>query len=929
MKHNVFPPKLSFLLLFILISQLVYSQQPGKITGKVTDSSNGETLIGLTIKLGTTGGVSTDVEGRYNFGNLQPGMYQLTFTYIGYKAKSITDVEVKAGQVTMLDVAMQEDTGMALDEVVITVTARQESIGALYAQQKNSVSISSGIAADQIKRSPDKNTSEVLKRVSGASVQDNKFIIVRGLADRYNVALINNAILPSSEPDRRAFSFDIIPSNLIDKVIINKTARPDLPGDFAGGVTQIVTKDVPDQNFLSFAITGGYNTQSTFKNFVSNGRNSTDFLGFDDGTRQMPSGFPSTRQRYNAASTDRKIGFTKLLPNSFGERTSTALPVQSYQLNWGNLKDFEKGGSFGSIISVTYRNSQNYLDANREAYDGANFAYQFQDENYRYSTNLGGVANFTYKKGSNKLSLKNLFNQSFEDSYISRTGYNQNQNSDIEFSSSELSQKSLFNSQLEGEHLLGKIKLKLDWNLNYALLLRDQPDLRSVMYLRQFNATGPFEMVDDYSRRFFSQLTENNYGGNFALTLPIGRNNSLKAGGMKQFRQRDFSARNFLYEPASVQFDDSKLTLPKDVIFSEPNISTTGFAFNEITNNNDKYFGESDLNAGFLMLDNNIGRNLRVVWGTRVESYYQYLDARDLANKKVKAEETYLDILPSANFTYALNPKTNLRLSGSRTVSRPEFRELAPFAFFNQEESAQVTGNPDLLRSQNTNADLRWETYPSNGEVLSAAVFYKNFQNPIEQVVSSSSTPDNLKFGYANASTAYSYGIEFELRKKLSFLSASSPWLENMIAFANFTYIKSEVDINQAGQEKRALQGQSPYLINAGLQYKAVKSGIMLSTLYNKVGARISKVGNPLAGVENFYENGRDVVDFQIAKRIMKDRAEIKLNISDILNQKQVFYQNYDGNKVYNSGKDIEFYGYRIGTNLSLGFSYDLKLHSK
>jgi hypothetical protein len=245
---------LSFSIFFSLISLTVFGQQSGKISGKVTDKKTGETLIGLTVKVeGTTNGVFTDVEGRYTLNNLKTGKQAIIFSYIGYKGKNITDVEVAEGKVTTLNVVMEE-AGEQLAEVVITATARQESIGALYAQQKNSVTVSSGISSEQIRKSPDRNTSEVLKRVSGTSIQDNKFVIVRGLSDRYNSARLNNATLPSSEPDRKAFSFDIVPSNLVDNLIINKTASPDLPGDFSGGLVTINTKDFPDENFFNFSL---------------------------------------------------------------------------------------------------------------------------------------------------------------------------------------------------------------------------------------------------------------------------------------------------------------------------------------------------------------------------------------------------------------------------------------------------------------------------------------------------------------------------------------------------------------------------------------------------------------------------------------------------------------------------------------------------
>lgn len=914
----------------LTISILAYAQT-GKISGTVTDKKTGETLIGVTVKIaGTTKGVSTDIEGRYAIGGLTAGKYTLNLSYVGYTSKNVSDIQVSGNQSTIVNLILEEAGGANLGDVTITASVKQESVNSLYASQKNSTRISSGITADQIRKSPDKNTSEVLKRVSGASIQDGKFLVIRGLSDRYNVALINNSLLPSTEPDKRAFSFDIIPSNMIDKIVINKTATPDLPGDFAGGVTQVVTKDIPDSKFINFAVSTGYNTQSTFKDFYSNERNSTDFLGFDDGTRSLPTNFPSTRGVYNGGSTNLRIANSKLFPNLYAERKYTALPMQNYQFTWGNVAKFKNEGTFGSIISLNYRREQNQRIAEREAFDGINFINKYQDLNYRYNVALGGLANFSYKIRRNKISLKNLFNQSFEDSYINRNGFI-NQNTDIRYTSSEVNQKSLLSSQLEGEHQLGEKNIKLEWNLNYALIKREQPDLRTIMYGSIQNSNSPFSLIDDNTKRFFSDLNENNYGGSASLSMPVNlfsKKGTFKFGGLKQLRDRDFNARIFLYTPASSsEFDANKLILPKESIFSTNNISRDGFVLDEITNNQDSYTGKTDLNAGYLMLDQALAEKFRLILGARVEGYKQTIDALNSTGQKRSYEKDFFDVLPSLNLTYNLNEKSNFRLSGSRTVTRPELRELAPFVFVNQEEGVQIGGNPDLVRSQNTNADIRYEYYPSPGEAFTFSIFYKNFQNPIEQVTDGSSTADNLKFSYQNADKAYTYGFELDVRKKLTFLS-DAKWLENLIAFANFTYLKSEVRSSIPGFQTRQLQGLSPFLINAGIQYNSPETGLSFNALYNRIGDRIGKVGNQ--SVPNIYEKGRDVIDFQISKKVLKNKGEIKLNVSDILNQSNVSFLNFGpNNKTYNRADDAVYYSYKSGTNFTLGFSYNIDFKNK
>ena len=396
--------------------------QTGKVSGKVTDKATGETLIGLTVGVdGSTKGTSTDIEGRYIL-TLAPGTYNLSFRYLGYQTKSISEVTVIEGKVTSLDVIMAETTSQSLKEVVVTASFKRETVGALYAQQKSSVRVSDGISSETIKRSPDNNTGEVLKRVSGTSIQDNKFVIVRGLSDRYNTTLLNNAPLPSSEPDRKAFSFDIIPTNLIDQIIINKTAAADLPADFAGGVIQIKTKDFPAQRVLDLSYSAAYNSISTFNDFKGGQRSSTDFLGFDDGLRDLPATFPAGRKEFVNLSLPQRVNLSKNLNNTWAiQNQGSALPNQNIQFVYGNSYELKNNRKFGVITSLSYRNGMNINTQRRADYfelTGTNFndyTFDYNDNIYTRNINIGALANLAYSFKKSKIAFKNLFNRSFDD----------------------------------------------------------------------------------------------------------------------------------------------------------------------------------------------------------------------------------------------------------------------------------------------------------------------------------------------------------------------------------------------------------------------------------------------------------------------------------------------------------------------------------
>jgi TonB-dependent receptor len=927
----------------------------GKITGTVTDGASGETLIGVSVSLkqpekaDALSGTITDIDGNFSF-EAAAGTYELEIKYVGYQAKTVTEVVVAEGKVTTVPVTMSERKNTELDEVVIRGTMKKESVNALYTMQKNAVSVSSGISADLIKRSPDRNTGEVLKRVSGASVQDNKFVVVRGLSDRYNTAMINNTLMPTTEPNRKAFSFDIIPSNLIDNLVINKTATPELPGDFAGGVIQVYTKDIPDENFINLNISLGYNTQSTFKDFLSNGHGAANNFGFDSKDRKLTNAFGDNYTYYKKLSQAQQIEASKTLKNNYGETKSTALPSQSYQVSWGNTRNFKNGGKFGSIIAINYRRAENINQTERRRLiSDYTWTYDYpKEDRYMYSVNTGIMANFAYVVGKSKFGFKNLYNRLYDDVYYKRNGYNVSNAQQQDLSSSVPMERGMLNSQLEGEHAFGANNSKIYWNLNFSNLDANQNDLRTAFYSRpmNINATGgpeerpelPYEIVDRNSRRFFSDMNDKNYGANASYTTYFNLFNqkqTFKAGYYLLSRNRDFQSRIFNYQASNIPtFNGELAKLPAGQIFSPANMGTNGFVLNEFTNPTDAYKVSGLLNAGFLMLDNKLTEKVRLIWGARLESYSQKMDISNQSAIKQTLKQSYVDVLPSVNLSYSLNDKSNLRVAASQTVSRPEFWEIAPFSFFDFDNNWVIEGNPELKRGKITNLDLRYELYPKAGETITFSVFYKHFNDPIETYLQPISG-DADYISYTNSKAARSIGAELEVRKSLGFINSSSTFLENVILSGNVAYINSKVDLGGfAGAKDRPMMGQSPYLVNLSAQYADPKLGLTTTVLFNRIGQRIAYVGN--ATRPNIYENGRSMLDFQLSKSILKKNGELKFTVSDILNRPYVFYQDMNGdNKAYqaNDGTlsaksgDSVFRKYQMGTTFTLSFTYNFRLN--
>ncbi len=946
--------KLFSLLLFIL-SLKVLCGQNSSIKGIVIDEKTGETLPGAIVVIeGTVTGSNTDLDGAFTFKNVAPGKYTLVSKLISYNTKILTDVIVKSGEPTIISISLgTASTDLGVIEIIATMS--KETTNAMLVMQKNNASVSDGISSESIKRTPDRNTSDVLKRISGASIQDNKFAIIRGLNDRYNAAYINGAPLPSSESDRKAFAFDIFPSNMLDNLLIIKTATPDMPGEFAGGIIQINTKSIPDKNEQIFSIAGSYNTITTFKTFKTYDGGKYDLLGIDDGTRALPSNLPTTAE-FSHLSVEQKGELAKQLTPSWKIKTINALPSLNAQYSIANVgKIFNR--EIGSIFALTYQNNYNYNETIRREYEeqstGVIKRMELNDQQYTQAILASGMWNMGYKiNDNNQINFKNLLSVNSDDKVTLRKGAREFDQPEKIWEKSSLfwfTQNILYTGQLSGDHLLPNSKIKIKWIGGLSDIKRDVPNMRRIVY--QKTATMEDDTTNLYAaivqnegtipnaagNMFFSKTNENIYSFKYEANYPCaikGVKTDLKIGGFHQYRDRSFEARNLGFSKyrkgSAVKFNSQLLLLPEEEIFASTNMgildkpgpNNGGFKLDEATKTSDSYTASSLLNAGFAMFDSKFFERLRVIYGVRIESYNQQLHTiKDGSNAPVDIDTTVNDFLPSVNLIYSLTDKINIRASYYRTVSRPEFRELAPFIFFDFVTDFAVSGNPNLQRALIDNYDLRFEYYPGAGQLISVSGFYKNFTNAVEQV----NRPDVLReLYYVNVPKATNIGVELEYRFKLStmFRNDSIPFLSATTLYTNFSYIQSKVDvskINGATTAERPLQGQSPVIVNAGIQFIHPTNGLSLSASYNLVGKRIYIVGS--TSEPDYWEKQRNVLDFQIAKKI-KENLEIKLNVRDVFAQNLIFYQDIDKNGKFDKAEDNTMIDTNYGQIISLGVSY-------
>lgn len=913
---------LLFSILFFGIISLAQSQTV-KLSGKILNAKN-ETLPGVSIKItGAAGGTTTDIEGRFSLSLSVGKKYELEFSAVGYATKIISDVEVLNGEVNELNIVLdvQAKTGENITVTGTRSSVRRETITSSIAFQKNTNTVAQVVSAEAIRRSPDKNTGEILKRVPGTSVQEGKYLVVRGLSDRYNQAMLNGILLSSTEPDRKTFSFDIFPAAMIDNIVINKAFVPELPGEWAGGLVQVNTKDIPSKDFFTIQVGTGINTNVPGNDFLKYKGSNLDFIGFDNKVRALPGNFP-TKTAFGALSDDQKTALGAMFPNNWSVNKATPGPNASLQVS-GGFRGVLLNKKVGGTIAVNYNRSIKHYEFKNSFFSiNNNIAspdFLYTTDKYAEEALWGGLANFSIQlDNNNKISVKNLFNVNAVNYTSVRNGFEYlSVNTAIKAKELGMRTNIFYNSQISGEHNFSRLKAKINWYGSFNILDQYIPQQRRSEYLLN-TSTGNYEarISTGQSQKggsiFYSNLSDYIYTAGADIAKNFGKQ-TVKGGYFFQVKDRLFDSRPFFVK----LFDNSLKTLPEEQLFAPSNFAPGKLGLDEFIGKQYRYMANSILNAGYIQFDNQLAQKLRIVWGVRVEDFDQLIGSVKQSDPRHIHNEVR-DYLPALNLTYKLNPKTNLRASASQTVIRPEFRELTDFAFYDFELGATVLGNRDLERSKVTNADIRYEIYPRAGELFTLGVFYKYFSKPIEILFNQSGAGSSNTFNYQNSDKATGYGVEFDMRKKLDFFDA----FKNFTFTTNLSYIYNRVKFSNKTLN-RPMQGQSPYVINTGLQYDAEKAGLSSTLLFNQIGRRIAYVGNDQYPA--IWEAPRGLLDFQLAKKLIKNKGELKLNISDILNSKANFYHDLNDDGKYGKTNDALAIERIYGTTFSLTFAYNFK----
>ena len=859
-----------------LLSAVSLQSWAQQLNGVVIDKNSKETLIGAVISIeGTDVKAVTDVNGNFSFDGLKDGTYTLYIKYVGYKTLKIDGVQMKDAKLT---IALQPDE-QQLKGVTVTAVERRNTDAAMIQVAKSSPVIVSNVSAQEISRTQDTNAGEVIRRVPGVSLIDDKFVMVRGLSQRYNNVWVNGGAVPSSEADSRAFSFDIIPSSQIDNLTIVKSPTAEYPADYSGGFIIVNTKEIPAENSFSLSVGGNWNTASAFQDFAYSKGSATDFLAFDNGMRSIHGGInASLAPQLDANGSPIDNYATSLLGNHLNNdwMVKSKKPLGDLKLAASLNHRWMLGGrTLGMLAALNYTNEyrtyekmeNNLFGIYDAANDKPNYLRHSVDDQYNNNVRLGAMLNFTIlsKDGNHKYQLKNIFNQLATSRYTWRDGVSAQSN-------------------LE----------------------------RSAEYYYRSRTTYNGQLTGKHHFKF----------GNFEPDLQVG--------AYGEYRSRKYQTREFIYN-----WNVSDNNMPSDfrhsdiptLLSNEENMGYDKLYLLEQKQMRNNYRGHNTLGAGYLTLSLPFGQ-FGIHAGVRFEHNDMELisNTRDYEKSETSRHYRTSDFFPSLNTTYKLNDQHQIRLSYGRSINRPEFREVSSSVYYDFDLASNVQGNTELKNCYVDNLDLRYEWYPSRGELISLAVFYKHFDSPIEWTYTVAGGTD-LIYSYKNAKSASNYGIELDIRKSLDFIG-----LRDFSWSFNGAQIKSKVQFEKgAKEENRPMQGQSPYLINTGLFYKNEPLKMDIALLYNRIGKRIIGVGrsegssgdDSNARVPHSYEMPRNTIDLSFAKKF-GSHLELKLNIRDLLAEK-VYYKQF-ADVTYSDGrtKEVEEITrcYKPGRNIGLQAIY-------
>lgn len=877
-----------FCSLLLMGTVFTAAAQNGIVRGKVIDDATGEELYGVTVVVaGTTTGSITDFEGAFEI-SLAPGSYDLQFSFVSFKTITISGVEILSGEVTNFNTIRMKEAVEELAEVVVTAEVIRDSEAALYTIKKKSANVLDGISAQNFRKIGDSNAASAMKRVTGVSVEGGKYVYVRGLGDRYTKSTLNGVDVPGLDPDRNTLQMDIFPTNIIDNIVVAKSFTADLPADFTGGVVNIQTKDFPEEKTFKLSGSLGFNPAMHFNNeYLTYEGGSTDWLGFDNGTREIPTtGYENIPSRVDALGNAQDAAVYEDILGGFNSNLAamqqTSFMDYSIGANYGNQLSLNNG-KLGYFASLSYKNSTDfYQDVvyGRYGLDQQDLSNteldqrEYQSGDYgSNSVLIGALGGLAYKTDRSKyrLSLLHLQNGESTAGTFDYIGSDQGSNFDAIQHNLEYSQRSLTNVLINGIHTNSTGSFEVEWKVSPTRSSIDDPDIRFTR-IRTDNTGFQIGTESGLPERIWRTLEEVNLASNVAASMDYfvsGKDAKFKFGGAHTYKQRDYNIENFQTPTNNVNItEDADAILSEDNLWSTTNLTGVYFDPQFIPNNPNKYDATINNTAAFVSNEMFVADKLKTVVGLRMEKYTQTYTGSNQQREQFNDLKVIddLDLFPTANLIYSLNENQNLRGSYSSTIARPSFKE-ASFATivdpitgrtfiggFSEDIDAstgEVLWDGDLRATRINNYDLRWEMFMNGGQTISVSAFYKSLDAPIEIVQYSQATNN---FQPRNVGNGQLFGVELELRKNLDFLGEL---FEEFTFSSNVTIVDSEIEMSETEYQSRLtnaregqtisttrdMAGQAPYIVNLGLAYEGFENGWEAGVYYNVQGETLHIVG--------------------------------------------------------------------------------------
>jgi TonB-dependent receptor len=921
----------------VFISVFSLNAQSGLIRGVIIDNEFQDPVPFTNIIVKEVGtGTTSDFDGNYEI-ELSEGVYTLMFSFMGYETLEISDVKVSSQELAVVNVTMNT-LAQGLDEVVISVSASKNTETSVLEFQKKSVSLVDGLSSQRIKSSGASNIASAVKSVPGVSVQGGKYVYVRGLGDRYTKSILNGIDIPGLDPDRNTIQMDIFPTNILDNVIVIKSATADMPADFTGGIVDVLTKEFPNSKRLSISVSSAYNPKMHYNNnYLSSVSSNTDFIGFDDGLRSIP---VNPNQGYSVLEGINSPKISEVT-NKFNPNMSalkkTSLGDYSFSISGGNQKTIGSDMRLGYFGSFSYKNTTDFYEKsqNNTFYKEADSKIFQLSKNRTQNGPLGqnsvilsAMGGFSFKTSLSKYKLNILHIQNGESSAgIFDQTVNLNDSKELLKHNLDYTQRAITNILISGTHTFNEDSAwKLNWKLSPTKSSIKDKDVRTTSF--EVVDNGTFQIKEnDKPTRIWRNLDELNVVGKLDLErkLKLFNNDSkLKFGTLGSFKEREYDIYSF-----RINVPDNMGILnngnPDDLLKSSNLWSPNNIFGNHIalyTNGGVEKGKNYDANqltlAGYSSIEFKIGIKLKSVIGIRAEKFIQKYSGENSGGTINYQDEKVidkLDVFPSTNLIYSLKENSNIRFSYSKTTARPSFKEASIAEIFDPLSNMTFIGNIKLRPSYIDNLDLRFEIFGDKNELFAVSGFYKSFQDPIELSYYESATEN---FQPKNLGNAKVFGIEFEMRKQIS--QAIGININASIIESKQEYGTSELNLRTNGLRVgeslgtyRRLQGQSPYLINSSIDYKD-ENGLITGLFFNMQGKTLEVVGTGFA--PDVYTQPFESLNFNLSKKIGENKNKtFTVKIENLLDSKKESY--YESFKAVN-----RIFSFRdLGRTFSIGYN--------